>query len=110
MAVLAFMFAAASASPSEPGRVTQPPAPHIYLYPLAGQCDRRESADEIVVCGDTSADEAFRLRPIDGQKFQDKPLRAETKLGGGTIGVNGGRATVGGFPSNRVMVTIKIPS
>ena len=89
-----------------------PPAiapPHNYLNPPVDGCDSRKSSDEVVVCGSKDADARYRLKPIENAQYEDKPVRAETKLGAGTLGVAGGQTSVGGFPSKRVMVTLKFP-
>ena len=97
----------------EPASVSEPPAvvapPHVYLH-AADPCDGRVvAADEVVVCGAKDADERYRLRAQDNSRYQDPPLRAAMKLGGGTAALGASRAGVGGFPSNRIMVTLKFP-
>jgi hypothetical protein len=92
----------------QPVTAENPPAspPHNYLHPPALGCDRAE--DEIVVCADKDADSRYRVKPIDDQKYAETPIRAETKFAGGLLGVTAAPASVGGFASNRVMLTFKI--
>ena len=70
-------------------------------------CDRAPSGDDaIVVCGRRDK-ERYRIPalPPDDPRFGT----AETRVGGARVGVGTERATVGGFPSNRVMAKIRIP-
>jgi len=83
----------------------QPAAPpHNYLKP-APVCDKG-GIDEVVVCG--GQDERYRLRPIDGDRYADTPIRAETGVAGGVLQAANSQVTVGGFPSNRIMLHFKI--
>ncbi len=71
-------------------------------------CAATGSADEIVVCGRRDPNR-YRAppRPAD---YEEGPPRAETSLGGkvkGSIDVE--QVEVGGIPSNRAKVTIKVP-
>ena len=78
--------------------------------PLArgSACVRSGPSDEIVVCGRRDPDK-FRAKPLPPD-YQEGPLRAETSLGGNVKGsVDVEQADVGGFPSNRAKVTIKVP-
>jgi hypothetical protein len=88
-----------AASPATP--------PHLYLHPTADGCDR-SAKDEVVVCADKDADKRYRLQPIDNGKYADRPIRAETRIAGGVLGIAGGQTSVGGFPSNRIMLNFKI--
>lgn len=83
--------------------------PHVFLHPLSDGCDSRAPADEVVVCGDKQADERYRLRPSDARNYAEPPVRAQVKLGNGTAGVTNEQADIGGWPSNRVMITLKFP-
>jgi hypothetical protein len=78
--------------------------PHNYLKPLS-VCDKG-SADEVVVCG--RQDERYRLHPVDADKYADAPIRAETGVAGGVLGVTASRVMLGGTPSNRVMLNFRI--
>ena len=105
--LLLLALATEAAPASEPPAIVTPP--HNYLH-AADPCDGRPAAgDEVVVCGAKDADERYRLRAMDNQRYRDQPLRAVTKLGGGTAALGASRAGVGGFPSNRIMVTLKFP-
>jgi hypothetical protein len=96
---------AASGPPIVPTLLAAPP--HNYLHPPADSCGKGQ-IDEIVVCGARDADKRYRLQPIDSDLYADAPIRAETNLLGGTLGVGATQAGVGGFPSNRIMLTFKI--
>ena len=65
------------------------------------------SPNEIVVCGRRRED---RLKPIPGAAELDRPENMDLDLPGGWKGkarMEGG--SVGGFPSNRVMIKIRRP-
>jgi len=107
MMLLLLALATEAAPAIEPPAVVTPP--HNYLH-AADPCDgRAAAADEVVVCGAKDVDERYRLRTQDNRRYQDPPLRAVMKLGGGTAALGASRAGVGGFPSNRIMVTLKFP-
>lgn len=97
----------------EPAANVPPPAlqsaapPHNYLKPLS-TCDRGD-ANEVVVCAERDADRRYRLKPMDERQYADAPIRAQTNLGVDTLGVGTKQADVGGFPSNRLMITFTIP-
>ena len=83
-------------------------APVVYDTRAVTQaCDRAASGDDaIVVCGRRDK-ERYRIPalPPDDPRFGT----AETKVGGARVGVGTERATVGGFPSNRIMLKVRIP-
>ena len=108
--MLALMLAAAIAGPPPDGEQSAAAAApsHVLLHPTGG-CDNHGSNSEVVVCGDKDVDARYRLRPVDGTRYQDKPLRAETKLGGGTAALAAAPVKVGGWQSNRIMITLKFP-
>ena len=84
-------------------------APHVYLHPPTDACDGRAANDEVVVCGSKNADQRYRIKPDENPSFVEKPVRAQVKLGNGTGGLSGQSVSVGGFQSNRVMLTLKFP-
>ena len=105
--MLALMFAVAAGNPpTTPAEAVAPP--HVYLHALESECDHRAPSDEIVVCASKDADKRYRLQPIDPKQYADAPIRAETNLAGGLLGVASSRASVGGFPSNRIMLNFKL--
>lgn len=88
-----------------PPAALQPAAPpHNYLKPPPA-CDKG-SPDEVVVCG--AQDERYRLHPVEAGKYADAPIRAETGVAGGVLGVTASRVMLAGTPSNRVMLNFKI--
>jgi hypothetical protein len=82
--------------------------PHNYLKLPPATCDKSKDLGEVVVCAEQEPDRRYRLQSIDGQKYVDPPVRAETKFAGGVLGITGQPTTVGGFPSNRIMLNFKI--
>ena len=110
--MLLYLLAAIADEPA----ATVPPAlpasaqatPHFYLKPPA-LCDQSQDSGEIVVCAERDADKRYRLQNLDGRKYADAPVRAQAHMGADTLGVGGKQASVGGFPSNRVMVTFTVP-
>ena len=109
MLIAAFLLAAVtgSADAEIPAPIAAPP--HVYLHPPMDACDRRAGNDEVVVCGSKDADQHYRIKPDDNPSFVEKPVRAQVKLGNGTAGLSGQSVGVGGFQSNRVMLTLKFP-
>jgi hypothetical protein len=105
--MLALLLAAIVEEATAPSPTPVAP-PHVYLHPPGG-CDSRASPDEVVVCANKDADKQYRLQPVDGSRYADKPMRAQMKIGGGTAGVEASQAGVGGWPSNRIMLTLKFP-
>lgn len=107
--MLLYMAATMVDQPAAENPIVSPPAsapPRNYLHPPALGCDR--AGDEIVVCADKDADSRYRVKPIDDQKYADAPIRAEAQFAGGLLGLSAAPASVGGFTSNRVMLTFKI--
>ena len=68
-------------------------------------CGTGSDDGAIIVCGSRKNDK-YRLKPLatDDPRFG----RAETSFAGAKVGVETEQATVGGFPSNRVMARLKI--
>ncbi|MEO5772929.1 MAG: hypothetical protein ABIQ32_02255 [Sphingomicrobium sp.] len=99
MLLVALAQAAASASPERAG----PPSP--------SPCERGKlSADEIVVCGRREAPRSpYRIREPSA-RWEERGLpKAEVKLGQGVKATaETEQADVGGFPSKRAMVRIKV--
>lgn len=70
-------------------------------------CDRQAPAgDTIVVCGRRDKDKyrVPRLPDVNADYGV-----AETSVAGAKVGVETEQVDVGGFPSNRVMVRVKVP-
>lgn len=74
-----------------------------------GRCDTETTGSEIVVCGRRDLNR-YRMGVAVGPAAPEGLPMAETSLGGNVRGaIENERADVGGYPSNRVKVTIKIP-
>lgn len=97
--LLAALLQAMSASPPERVDLTIP-------QPCAAQ---RSETDEVVVCGNRNGESPYRLKePVAPEEGQALP-KAEVKLADGvTVGAGTEQADVGGFPSNRIMLGLKI--
>jgi len=93
---------------AEPPPALQPSPPLIYLKLPPTTCGKGDS-EEVVVCGAKDADKRYRLRSVDEQKYADAPIRAQKTFGPDTLDLGGKQATVGGFPSNRLMITFTVP-
>ena len=81
--------------PGAPSRCEQQPA---------------EPTDEVVVCG--RKDQPYRLKPLTERYAADAPLLPEAKValpGVGTVTAHGEKGSVGNIPTNRAMVTLKVP-
>ena len=97
--LLAAMFQAMSASPPERVDLTIP-------QPCAA---RRSETDEVVVCGNRKGESPYRLKEPVAPAGGEALPKAEVNLAEGvTAGVGTEQADVGGFPSNRIMVGLKI--
>jgi len=82
--------------------------PHNYLKLPPATCDKSKDLGEVVVCAEQEPDRRYRLQPIDPQQYVDPPIRAETHVAGGTLGLTANTVMVGGVPSNRIMLNFKI--
>ena len=95
---LAIMFQAVSASPPERVDLT-----------IAQPCQPGKGADgEVVVCANRNGDGPYRLR--DAQPVEQKALPdAQMQIADGvSAGAETESVDVGGFPSNRAMLKLKI--
>jgi len=109
--MLLYLLAATIVQPAadEPPPALQPSSPpHNFLKLPPATCGKG-NMDEIVVCGARDADKRYRLQPVDGRAYAEAPIRAKTNIGPDTLDIGGKQATVGGFPSNRFMITFTIP-
>lgn len=77
----------------------------------AVRCGTAGPDGEIVVCAKTQ--EEFRLKPLSDRYRADDPAlpRAETSILGGKarVAADAEQGSVGGFPTNRAMVRLKMP-
>lgn len=75
------------------------------------RCGKPGPDGEIVVCA--KSQEEFRLRPVPERYVVDTPAlpKAETSILGGKAKIAGEveQGDVGGFPTNRAMVRLKVP-
>lgn len=109
--MLLYLLAATIAQPlaDEPPAALQPSTlPHNYLKLPSETCGKG-NIDEVVVCGARDADKRYRLQAIDERQYAEAPIRAKTNIGPDTLDVGGKQATVGGFTSNRLMITFTVP-
>lgn len=80
--------------------------PGLTLLPPRRRCPPPRADGAIVVCADRPDDQ--RLSPLD-PTFDRGPGRAEWRLGGGAVAdLHVEQTMIGGAPSNRVMVGLKI--
>ena len=91
-------------------QVAGPPHPGPEKLWVARSCAKEaDPSDDIVVCGRVDQ-EQFRLRPLRERTVRLGIPRAETKVLGdlrATAEVE--QSDVGGFPSNRLMLRLKLP-
>lgn len=89
----------------------KPPALSIDTRTISARnagCRPTDEADEILVCGRRDLSK-FRAPPL-SQDYEEGPLRAETSLAGNVKGsIDVEQADVGGTPSRRAKITIKVP-
>ncbi|MFK3891426.1 hypothetical protein [Sphingomonas sp. NPDC079357] len=74
---------------------------------------RAPTGNDVVVCGRRPDPDRFRLRPLTDRYDADAAAlpKAETAILGGraTLAAEAEAASVGGAPSNRAMIRLKIP-
>lgn len=67
---------------------------------------RSEVEGEVVVCG--RASDAFRLGPLP-DRYEPRAARAELDLGSGKLAPEVEQGSIGGIPTNRIMLRFRIP-
>jgi len=77
----------------------------LAKLPPARSCTSGSSGD-IVVCGDRSR---YRLEDLPDGRFEDKPLRADMRIGNAQAGLRVETKELPGAISQRVMVKLKLP-
>ena len=107
LALMMLQVASATTAPPPPPTAVSGTATASLLHPVPpGRCSGK--ADEIVVCGKDA--NSYRLPQASQQFDVAGPPKAEWKLfGNATGGIGTSQRVVGGYPSNAVMATIKIP-
>ncbi len=100
MAAIRFLLQATVAGPL----LDKPPAPDPCARPAAG---------DVVVCGRRADPQRYRLRPLGDRYSADAAAlpKAETGILGGraALAAEAEAGSVGGVPSNRVMIRLRIP-
>jgi hypothetical protein len=86
-----------------------PPPRHFLKGAEERGCAAGNSRGEVVVCGREDAQERYRLRVEADDRFVEKPVRAEADILGGKAAIRGEQAGIGGFISNRAMLSIAWP-
>ncbi len=81
--------------------------------PVAPDPCRAPTGNDVVVCGHRPDPDRYRLRPLTDRYDADAAAvpKAETAILGGraTLAAEAEAASVGGVPSNRAMIRLKIP-
>ncbi len=90
------------------GAVAGPVLPAPRRAPTIRRCPPSDSGDDVVVCGRSS--DADRIGTIPDYSRPFTLPKARTDIPGvGTLSAETEQAGVGGFPSNRAMIRLKIP-
>ncbi len=90
------------------GAVAGPVLPAPRRAPTVRRCPASDTGDDVVVCG-RSAD-ADRIGTVPDYSRPFTLPQARTDIPGvGTLSAETEQAGVGGFPSNRAMIRLKIP-
>ncbi len=90
------------------GAVAGPVLPAPRRPQTARRCPPSDAGDDVVVCGRSS--DAYRIGAIPDYSSPTRLPDARTKIPGlGTLSAETEQAGVGGFPSNRAMIRLKIP-
>lgn len=88
--------------------VSGPVLPVPKVLRAAPGCDRSAEGDEVVVCART--DQPDRLKPVPEHYTEPTIPKAEVRVfGNARLSAETEQAGVGGFPSNRAMMRLKIP-
>ena len=86
--------------------VTSAPPERIDL--TVQQSCRAANAGEVVVCANRNGESPYRLKPPIQQAKEGLPKAAKQIADGVSIAGETEQADVGGFPSNRAMIRLKI--
>jgi hypothetical protein len=79
-------------------------APRLRVVP---ECPKPDGSGDVVVCG--RREEPFRLKPM-AERYEDTLLpKAEIGIGGAKLTAEGEQGSVGGIPSPRAMIRLKVP-
>lgn len=90
------------------GAVAGPVLPPPRRVPTARRCPPGESGDDVVVCA--RSPDADRIGTIpDYSRPMTLPRAATAIPGVGTLSAETEQAGVGGFPSNRAMIRLRLP-
>ena len=90
------------------GAVAGPVLPVPRRAPAATRCPVGDTGDDVVVCARSAEED--RLPPIPDYSRPLSLPKARTDIPGvGTMSGEVEQAGVGGFPSNRAMIRLKIP-
>ncbi|WP_420140419.1 hypothetical protein [Sphingomonas sp.] len=101
------LLAVVTSPPDQPDTV--PPPRHFLKGAEERGCAAGDNRGEVVVCGREDVQERYRLRIEADDRFVEKPVRAEADILGGKASIHGEQAGIGGFVSNRAMLTIAWP-
>lgn len=84
-----------------------PPARIDLMAPAASKSCTAEDGADVVVCG--ARDDPYRLRPLPPVADGSAIPKAETGIGNAKAAVETEQTSIGGIPSNRVMLRFKLP-
>ncbi len=100
---LAMMVALQVAGPPVPADL-RPAKPAAAAVP----CGEPDAAGDVVVCG--RGRDADRLRPVDPDRYADKPVRAATRIGNARLVAEAEQGTLpNGQSAPRAMLRLKLP-
>ena len=78
-------------------------------FHVVQRCPAGNPDGDVVVCGTRDPDR-YRLKPPPAAFAREEKLaKAEVPIGGGKLAATTQQVTIGGVPSNRVMVSLKLP-
>lgn len=90
-------------------QAVDPPSLQINLLPPTAACGLSSEGADVTVCARRDKDR-YRIPPQYRTQNEREGLgRAETHIGKVGVGAATDRVDINGWPSNRIMLTIKIP-
>lgn len=87
--------------------VAGPPALDLKAFRAPRPCRPPAPGEDIVVCARTG--DEFRLKPLPPKTSEAALPKAEVGVGSAKVSAETEQGSVGGFPSNRAMIRLKMP-
>lgn len=87
--------------------VSGPQLPDVRRLRVIPDCPKPDGSGDVVVCG--RREQPFRLKQVP-ERYEDTLLpKAEIGIGDAKLAAEGEQGSVGGIPSPRAMIRLKVP-